>query len=519
MPNYIARPDNTKTVVLNGGGTSPSTATTVRQNLGDNNDATFVTKANSNYTTWAFALTTPSVPSDEFVCRIGTSIRWKGGGNNRGIGGTVYRMGDTFPTTFSTVVTDGRAGITTTEVGLKTAAWSIADLAIMRYAWYDQTASTLSATTYELLSTVYTLKRSTALPTATTMVNSAKPSVPVQVTNTIDWESTTIESQGLRQITVELRVEANSSTGAGTTPALSEGTLDYYAIATGTDTVTVEGTTAIGNGTYKMYARATRHREGETSVAADQIGAWSTAVTLTMSAPLPTIFAGGTSATVNNTTGQVTLVATSVVLGSYSNPLYFDFERTDDGGATWTVVRNGTDVVGTSANPTTVIDYEAPRGYTITYRMRVSATYTGGFLNTSAWYSPAVVTIPANTWNLKVPQDNALNVYDLRVVVNPQEDITEDLGVFRPLDRRYPIVVAGKLGGWDGEITIATITTAEWDAVKALIEAQRVLLLQSPYGWDKYIRITNGARTLIQGTTTTPRRQVTLQYVEVGSPT
>jgi hypothetical protein len=518
MPTYIARPDNTKTVVLSGGGTNPAISSAVRQYLGDNLDSTFVTKSNNNYIQWAFALTAPSIPSDEFVCRIGTSIRWKGGGNNRTIGGTTYRQGDTFPTTFSTLVTDGRATITTTEVGVATQAWSIADTAIMRYAWYDQTSTALTSYTYELLSTVYTLKRSTAVPTATTMTNNASPVVPVQVTNTVDWEAGTIDSQGLRKITVELRVEANSSTGAGTTAALSEGTLDYYALATGTDTVTVTGTTALPNATYKMYARAIRHREDEISVATEQIGAWSTAATLTMSTPLPGepfLF----TATGDPATDKVTLSAVALVTGSYTNPKFIDYERSDDGGTTWTAVRDGTGVSATGSTPVVVVDYEAPRGYAIYYRSRIRATFTGGFLNTGPWSSGTVtVTIQADKWNLKVPQNDPLNVYNLRVVVDPQEDITEDVGVFRPLDRRYPVVVAGKLGGWDGEFTIATITTAEWDAIKALVEAQRVLLLQSPFGWEKYIRIINGARTLIQGTTTTPRRQVTFQYVEVNSP-
>ena len=519
MPTYIARPDNTKGVFYFGAGTNPTASGTVRQYLGDNSDATFVTKTTNNAITWGFILTAPSIPSDEFVCRIGTSIRWKGGGNSRTIGGTTYRTGETFPTTFSTVVTDGRATITTTELSLVTQAWSLADTAIMRYAWNDQTTTALTATTYELLSSVYTLKRSTALPTATTMTNNATPVVPVQVTNTIDWEAGTIESQGLRKITVELRIEANSSTGAGTTPALSGATLDYYAITTGTDTITVTADTALVNGTYKMYARATRHREGETSVATEQIGAWSTAVTLTMSTPIPGEPFGFT-ATADLNSDKVTLSAAAIVTGSYVPPKYIDYERSDDGGTTWTAVRNGTGVTATGSTPVVVFDYEAPRGYAIYYRSRIRATYTGGFLNTGPWSSGTVtVTIAADKWNLKVPQNDPLNVYNLRVVVDPQEDITEDLGVFRPLDRRYPVVVAGKLGGWDGEFTIATVTTAEWDAVKALVEAQRVLLLQSPFGWEKYIRIINGARTLIQGTTTTPRRQVTFQYVEVDSPT
>lgn len=518
MPTYISRPDNTQGVVLAGGGTSPAGNLNVRNNLGDNSDATFVTRTTTTPITWAFALTAPSIPSDEFVCRIGTSIRVKGGGDARTVGGATYLSTDPLPTTFSTVVTGGGATIVTYQLGVATKTWSIAQTANMRYAWQDNTYTAFTSITYELFSTVYTLKRSTALPTATTMTNNATPIVPVQVTNTIDWEAGTNDNQKLRKITVELRIEANSSTGPETTAALATGTLDYYALATGTDTVSVTTSNSLPNTTYKMYARAIRHREGETSVATEQIGAWSAAVTLTMSTLLPGLPAGF-AATVNANLSTVTLSATAFTTGSYTNPIYIEFQRSDDGGTTWATIRNGR-VLTPPSTLVTITDYEAPRGILVYYRSRVLATFTGGFLNEGNWTTASVTaTVSADNWNLKVPQQDTLNVYNLRVLTDPMEDITEDLGVFRPLDRRYPVVIAGKLGGWDGEFTIATITTAEWDAVKALVEAQRVLLLQSPFGWEKYIRIINGARTLIQGTSTSPRRQVTFQYVEVDSPT
>jgi len=517
VPTYIARPTGGATVLTNGGGTNPSSSTTVRDNLRDNSDATFVTRTTTTPIVWRFVLATVSPPSDEFVCRVGQSLRWKGGGNNAVIGANTYRSTDPDPTYYPTLTTDGRATITTTQVGFSTVSWARSELTVMRIAWYDGTNNTTSfnTTTYEIFSTIYTLKNSTTAPQATTMTTSAFPAVPVQVTNTVDWEAGTLDSQGLRRITVEIRVEASSSTGAGTTPALSTGTYDYNTLATGTDTVTVAATTAIANGTYKVYARATRHREGESSVATEQIGVWSTAATLTMSAALPNVPTLTTS--IDSSTDKVTINVTPVATSGYTTPL-IDLERSDDGGTTWTAVRDGTDVAGTFGSATAIVDYEAPRLTTVKYRARVSASLSGA-LNTSNWSAATNAgPIPADKWNLKVPQVPALNVYDIRVVVNPSEDITEDLGVFRPLDRRYPIVVAGKLGGWDGEFTIATITSAEWYAVKAIVERQSVLLLQSPYGWEKYVRIINGARTLIQGTTTTPRRQVTFQYVEVGSP-
>lgn len=515
MASYIARPDNTKAVITKGGGTNPSSDTTVRNNLGDNSDSTFVLRTTGTPVTWRFALTAPAIASDEFICRVGHSLRWKGGGNNKVVGVMTYRASDPVPAGYPALTTDGRTTITTTEIGYSMVSWSLADAAALRFAWYDTTTSALSSTTYELFATLYTLKRSTAVPTATTMTSSAFPAVPVNVTNVIDWEAGTPDWYGLRKITVEIRVEASSSTGAGTTPALSVGTVDYNALASGTDSITVAGSTAIANGSYKVYARATRHRENETSVATDQIGAWSSAVTLTMNAPLPVT--PTITASVNQSIDRVTLNVTPVASSGYSTPL-IDLERSDDGGTTWAAVRNGTDIAGTFGTPTALYDDEAPRVITVRYRARVSATYTGGVVNTGAWSTSATAVVTADEWQLKCPQDPSINIYNVRVITNPTEDITEDLGVFRPLDRRYPIVVAGKLGGWDGSFTIATITADEWDAVRAVVEAQKVLLLQSPFGWEKYVRIVGGARTIIMGTPTVPRRQVSFDYVEVGSP-
>jgi hypothetical protein len=138
--------------------------------------------------------------------------------------------------------------------------------------------------------------------------------------------------------------------------------------------------------------------------------------------------------------------------------------------------------------------------------------------NTSAWSSTASSTITAADWNLKCPENSTINVIGINVTGEPSETITEDMGVFRALDRQYPVVVSGQLSGWDGDLTINTTTSADWTATRTLIEAQKVLLLESPFGWSKYIRIINGASAAMMGTNTQPRRVITLQYVQVDAP-
>lgn len=155
--------------------------------------------------------------------------------------------------------------------------------------------------------------------------------------------------------------------------------------------------------------------------------------------------------------------------------------------------------------------------YGVQYRARSSST-AAGITYTSAWSTVRNATVTADVWNLKVPENAALNDVDVNVIGQPGEEMTEDMGVFRGLDRRYPVVVAGTLGGWDGTLQIATASEAEWQTLKAVLECQKVLLLESPFGWSKYIRIVSGASVTSAGTPSAPRRYVSVSYVQTQAP-
>jgi hypothetical protein len=145
--------------------------------------------------------------------------------------------------------------------------------------------------------------------------------------------------------------------------------------------------------------------------------------------------------------------------------------------------------------------------------------YSVGYPTSSAFVNSSSATVTLNAeWAIKSPTTPALNVNAVEVVDTPTEELTEDLGVFRPLDRRYPVVVAGQLGGYDGTLCIYTTTSAEWTAIRGLLESQQVLYLESGFGWSKYIRLVSGARVEIMGTTNAPRRKIEVSYVEVSAP-
>jgi len=102
----------------------------------------------------------------------------------------------------------------------------------------------------------------------------------------------------------------------------------------------------------------------------------------------------------------------------------------------------------------------------------------------------------------------------VRVLAGLQETVEEEAGVFRPKGRSTAVVVAGSIYGRDGTFTIAAFGDTEWDPIYALARHQGPLLVQDPFGDQRYIRITNRQITT-DGAAGAPIRRLTVSYVEV----
>ena len=191
--------------------------------------------------------------------------------------------------------------------------------------------------------------------------------------------------------------------------------------------------------------------------------------------------------------------------------------RSADAGATWEPVRGATSLAGTFATKATLYDYEAPRGVALTYRAATEATISDQQLVSDYATAAVVGTLSCSDWNLKCPLDPSLNLLDANVNADPEWTKEEEAATFRPVGRTYPVVVSMALGGADGSLTVSTNTDAAWTALEALRDYAGTLLLESPYGWARYVRILSRSWAEM-GAPEAARRRVTFSFLEVEAP-
>jgi hypothetical protein len=131
----------------------------------------------------------------------------------------------------------------------------------------------------------------------------------------------------------------------------------------------------------------------------------------------------------------------------------------------------------------------------------------------------AGVTAIPNGWWLKDPLNPAANVFvgpDGSSIKTSQPD---KAGTFDILGKQRPIVVSDGPGGESLQsLTLLTYTPADYTALKAITNAARVLLVQSPFGEQWYVWILKRDRDLSPSTPVAPWRHTTLDVVEVDAP-
>lgn len=345
-------------------GETPYTTTpdTIRQYLADANDNTFALRSSPpGYIVTqqvTFELPNPTIPADEFIARIEGFVRWSEGGSGGFVGAAPY-LGATPPSSIPYVTTDGRSPATplTSTPFVQNVAWSTVDADNCNLLWLEGSQEDLSLVrTHQVGARLKTIKRSTCTVVDKTTTIDATPVISVPVTSTLDWEAAEPVNSALRKVDVEMRIELGGTVPESGT-LIATATDTFQLAGTGTTTRLLTATEPIPNGTYKVYARATRNRATGTALA-DQVGVWSAAGTLTVNVPLP---ATPTVSVIEDEYGDsVSVFVTPIATTNYADPTV-EVQRSDDAGISWAAVRGASSVPASFGQETVVTDVEPSR--------------------------------------------------------------------------------------------------------------------------------------------------------------
>ncbi len=379
-------------------------------------------------------------------------------------------------------------------------SWTQADINGLRAKITEYTDTTDRATFYELYIDVDLVTQ----PTVTTVT---APSGTITTTASPDITWTYTDTDNETQSYYQIKVFSAAQYGAGGfSPATSTATWDSGEIAS-SDDASIVGY-LLPNATYRCYVRAAK-TVNNAPFYSDYT--YSSFVINCTTPTAPTLVASWNS---SNGYASFTITGSSLP-GGYSSQ-YYVVERSDDSGATYSVIRNGANIVPVSLIGT-ASDYEAPRTLTVYYRARAIGITTGSVEIPSSYSTVQQVLITNDaTWWFKVPASPSLNVGSINVLNGLNITVEEPNTIFRPLGDDRPIVVAGTLQGKDGRYSITTNNNTQFNAILPVLNYQGTLLVQDPLGNQKYIRITG--RSWTESTVgTVVRRNIDITYVEVSS--
>jgi hypothetical protein len=323
---------------------------------------------------------------------------------------------------------------------------------------------------------------------------------------TIEWAYT--DSDGDQQDYYQIKFFTAAQFGAvGFNPTTSIPVYDSGEIASGDFSTGITDGTLLVDGVYRVYLRAGKVIAGNILYSQWDFNTYTQDV---ITPTIPTL-----SATYNSSLNYVNVnaVGASVVALGFDSQ-YFNIERSDDGANTWVDVRGADALVPDNTFTVSVTDHEAPRGQNVVYRVSAVGVL-GENLSTSNYSANLSVAISNDsTWWFKAVNDSVLNIGGVRVANGISEGFTESVAVFRPLGRTTPVVVGGYVYGNDGQYTITTINDSEFNSLETILRYQGKLLIQDPYGTQKYVRLIS--RSWQMGGTSGRRiRRVSVDYVEI----
>lgn len=213
------------------------------------------------------------------------------------------------------------------------------------------------------------------------------------------------------------------------------------------------------------------------------------------------------------------------ITGSFptiSNKEYI-IERSTDGGTTWTHVHaplvEGAGKFSYVAATTTVYDYEAPLSVNLVYRAYEHAGDSGvGFHRGSYSANSNTVNLVITEWFLKDREAPSRNMV-IDVLPSFDTTTTEQMAIFKPLGRTFPVKVSDSVGGDDGSLKVMTIGLTAHGKLQTLKRVQTKLVLQSPFSQETwYVQWSGDRRNSLEGYDPSDAvRTWDLPYIEVSS--
>jgi hypothetical protein len=259
----------------------------------------------------------------------------------------------------------------------------------------------------------------------------------------------------------------------------------------------------------------------------DAVGSYTQRVCLSATAPALTakvgmilnVLATGAGAEVHRVDriGLIPGSSTAWGLGGYLPGAAHVIEASDDGGTTWTELDWLEVVVDQLDQADTLYDYSAPRGTARIYRARTRISTPTEVTSLPSATDTETLALPPTgigSWWLKDLRNPAANFSPLLATL-PQS-MTEQLDIFRPEGRPYPLVVSGDLTGTDGTMTVQVIGPTQWASLRYFARLQYAFLLQAPDGEQWMVR-TAGDRSIERRPSPAQNviREVSWPYVEV----
>ena len=378
-------------------------------------------------------------------------------------------------------------------------AWDQTRIDSLRAQIQDLASGADLSSTYELFFDIETTTQPTvsvASPTGTVTDNSLPE---------VAW--TYSDADGSAQDYYQIKVFSSTQYSAGGfDPSTDTAYWDSGIVGSEDNSATIGE--YLGDGTWRAYVRVAKTVSGVPFYSSYQYSQFIVSVT-----PPTTPTITGTWQSANN---RVFISTTGASISGTFDSQVFQIQRSDDSGTTWTDVTGASALIPTAAGTATIYDYAAPRDVTVQYRVRAIGTL-GENQVASDWSTTSNVSVINDlTWWLKAVENPTLNKGALKVNPGFKASPEEQIGVVRPIGRRTAVTISSGLQGEDGEFTISTLGDAEFDGVWALATHTGVLLLQTPQGEQKYIRIIDRTYTRA-GVIANPQNEVAITYVEVNA--